>query len=364
MKSGLRLIILSFTDRGADLADRVKKTDLFIATHRRCAGGRLKEMVKEAFAECDAILFIGATGIAVRAIAPFVKSKLTDPAVLVADERGRFIIPILSGHVGGANEIAETLAEHLEMTAVITTATDINGVISIDSWAVRHHLFIENASKIKDVSMKVLRGEKIRVLSDISLDDVPPEFEPVCKCDGASSGPPEISCPPETSCSSEAPCPPDVYIGPRKLDFLRESSLCLTPKVLFVGIGCRRGTPESEIAAFFEEVFALHHLSRNAVAGVASIDLKADEEGLLRFCGGQGFPVHFFTGEELMQVEGEYEFSSSHFVKKTTGVDSVCERAAVRLAETRGADFSRRRVQFIQKKIAKNGVTIAIAISE
>lgn len=344
MKSGLRLTILSFTDRGANLADRVKKTDLFIATHRRCGGGRLKEMVCEAFAESDAILFIGATGIAVRAIAPFVKSKLTDPAVLVADERGRFIIPILSGHVGGANEIAETLAEHLEMTAVITTATDINGVISIDSWAVRRHLFIENASKIKDVSMKVLRGEKIRVLSDISLDDVPPEFEPVCKCDGASSGPLETS------------CPPDVYIGPLEFDFLRESSLCLTPKMLYVGIGCRRGTPESEIASFFEEVFALHHLSRNAVAGVASIDLKADEDGLLDFCEGRGFPVHFFSGEELMQVRDDYEFSGSSFVKEITGVDSVCERAAVRLAEKVGAE----RVQFIQKKRSKNGITIAI----
>lgn len=373
MNTGLKMTILSFTDRGAELAERVMTTEMFSASHRRCSGGRLKEMVSDAFESSDAILFIGAAGIAVRAIAPFVKSKLTDPAVLVADEFGRFVIPILSGHVGGANEIATMLSENLGMTAVITTATDINGALSIDTWAVKHRLTIENAPKIKGVSMKVLSGQKIRVLSEAALDEIPDIFEltdisggefrdedvPIVNTEEAYKG----------LCGTN-PQKPDVYIGVRTFDFLKDHSLCLTPKMLYIGIGCRRGTPESAISALFEEVFSLHHLSRNAVAGIASIDLKADEAGLINFCKNNRLPLRFFSSDELLKLHGSYEFSSSSFVRNVTGVDSVCERAAVKFAEVE-TTFSEKQcfdsrcpVRFLQKKMSKNGVTIAVAVQQ
>ncbi|MDO4754271.1 MAG: cobalamin biosynthesis protein, partial [Bacillota bacterium] len=312
--------------------------------------GSLKETVRQAFAESDAIWFIGATGIAVRAIAPFVKSKLEDPAVLVSDELGTFIIPLLSGHVGGANDLATTFARHFSMIPVITTATDIHGVISIDSWAVKKGYSIENPSKIKDVSMKVLRGERIDVWSDVRLDDIPREFHLLCNGCGDSDTA-------ETLPHAEEM--PDVYIGHKTPAFLGEKTLCLTPKTLYVGIGCKRGTSEEAIASLFEEVFTAHRLSEKAVIAVSSIDLKADEEGLLAFCRKRGYPVCFYSAEDLTHLRGEYVFSMSPFVKGVTGVDSVCERAAVKSAEVRESGFER--VELLCKKTAKNGVTVAVA---
>lgn len=332
---------MSFTDRGEDLARRVRETALFETNHERCGGGRLKEAVSAAFRTGDAVLFIGAAGIAVRAIAPLVKSKLTDPAVLVADESGKFIIPILSGHIGGANDLALLLAEHLDMIPVITTATDVNGVLAVDSWAVKQGLRIENPEKIKEVSMKVLRGETLNVECDIPwiFGEIPPVF----------------------SFSRENPA--SVRIGVSDYpDALRGQALRLTPKLLHVGIGCRRGTSSEAVADLFDDVFASLHLSRNAVAEIASIDLKADEAGLLRFCRDRGYPVRFFSGEQLRDLKREYAFSVSDFVKGVTGVESVCERAAVKSAETADEiDGRNEAVGLLLKKTSKNGVTVAVA---
>ena len=134
------------------------------------------EWVKENFNSCDALVFIGAVGIAVRAIAKYIKSKLSDPAVIVIDELGKFTIPLLSGHVGGANKIAAEIAEYISSTPVITTATDINHVFSVDSWAVSQNLKIKKSFMIKEVSSKVLHGEKIIIKSDIPIKGSCPDM--------------------------------------------------------------------------------------------------------------------------------------------------------------------------------------------
>ena len=124
-----------------------------------------KEFTRRCFAGCDAIVFIGAAGIAVRMIAPLVKAKDTDPAVLVIDEKGRFVIPILSGHIGGANALAMRLATLLHATPVITTATDVNGVFAVDVWATQNGCAIPDTQHIKAVSAALLVGQSVGVQS-------------------------------------------------------------------------------------------------------------------------------------------------------------------------------------------------------
>ncbi len=139
----------------------------------------LKQVVKEAFQEKEAILFVGAAGIAVRLIAPWVQDKLKDPAVLVIDEQGRYAIPILSGHVGGCNELAETAAQILGAEPVITTATDLRQAFAVDVFAAENELVISDRELAKQISAAELRGEKIGFFSDYPVDGiVPAEITP------------------------------------------------------------------------------------------------------------------------------------------------------------------------------------------
>lgn len=135
--------------------------------HERCTDGTIHsfysvgEVINEQFYQCDRILFIGAAAIAVRVIAPYLKSKTTDPAVLVADEDGKFLISLLSGHIGGANEWCSTLAERLGAAPVITTATDTRGMFAVDLFAGKHRLRIVNPVMIQDISGRILNHEPV-----------------------------------------------------------------------------------------------------------------------------------------------------------------------------------------------------------
>jgi cobalt-precorrin 5A hydrolase len=115
---------------------------------------------------CDGLVFVSATGIAVRSIAPFIKSKKSDPAVAVVDESGHFSISLLSGHIGGANDLAQLIAEKIGAQAVVTTATDVNGKIAIDVTAKKNGLFITSMPMAKEVSASVLSGERIGFFSE------------------------------------------------------------------------------------------------------------------------------------------------------------------------------------------------------
>ena len=275
------------------------------------------------FSGVDAMVFVGSTGIAVREIAPHVRDKATDPAVVSIDELGRFCVPLLSGHIGGANDLALELANALDATPVITTATDINKRFSVDAWAARNGYESASLSRAKAVSAAILE------------QDVP------LKCDF----------------SIVTPLPNGVVLGDSgevgiRISVYREEpfekTLRMIPKILHLGIGCRKGTPVETIREAVDEVLLAHNIDRRAVKCAASIDLKAEESGLLAFCQEQKLPVTFYSAEELKSVPGE--FTPSAFVQSITGVDNVCERAALIGAE-----------KLIVKKAARNGVTVALA---
>lgn len=276
------------------------------------------------FSRRDALIFIGAAGIAVREVAPFVRDKKTDPAVLCIDERASFVIPLLSGHIGGANRLAIALANSLGAVAAITTATDVNGKFAVDEFAARNGCAISDMQLAKAFAAAILERE-------LPLQSAFPVVSPL---------------PGGVVFGNEGDL--GLYIGcDEKSPFTK--TLRLVPKKLRVGVGCRRGTPEETIEAAIRDVFAENRLDLRAISGVFSIDLKKDETGLLAACRKNGWPVRFYSAEQLCAVPGD--FTKSEFVASVTGVDNVCERAALLGAET-----------LLVRKTALRGVTVAVAL--
>ena len=277
----------------------------------------------DCFASSELLVFVGSCGIAVRKIAPFVHDKRTDPAVVCVDEKGTFVIPLLSGHIGGANALARRIADSLNATAVITTATDINRRFSVDTWATEHGCAISSMKLAKAVSAAILEGA-IPLKSDFPVASNLPNG--VIPADTGHLG---------------------IYLTVTDKEPF-ENTLRLIPKRLHLGIGCRRGTSKEAIESAVMQVFRENRLDFRAVSCAASIDLKQDEEGLLSFFREQNIPIRFYTAEELSAVSGD--FTPSAFVKTVTGVDNVCERSALM-----GAD------EIIVRKTACHGVTVAVA---
>lgn len=275
------------------------------------------------FRWADALVFVGACGIAVREIAPHVRDKQTDPAVICVDELGQFVIPLLSGHIGGANRLSAQIAEWLHAVPVITTATDRNGKFSVDSWAAENGFVIGDMRRAKLVSAAVLEQE-VPLCCDFPVVSAYPDGV-VPGRDGALG-----IC---ISCRTDSPF---------------DETLHLIPKILHVGIGCRKGTGDGAIRDAVTQVLAEHGLDLRAVSRVASIDLKAEEPGLLKFCRDYGLTPVFYSAAELAGVSGR--FHASDFVQRVTGVDNVCERAALLGAE-----------ELIVGKTAIHGVTVAVA---
>ena len=280
-----------------------------------------KQVYAAAFAGADALIFVGACGIAVREIAPYVRDKKTDPAVVCLDERAKFVIPLLSGHIGGANALAARLAQALCAAAVITTATDVNGKFAPDAWAAQHGCAISDMQLAKVAAAAILER-------DIPLCSAFPITTPL----------PGGTVPGRTGALG-------IYIGCEVQEPFAQT-LRLIPRKLHVGLGCRRGSTKEAIETAIRTVFRQHALDLRAIAGVSSIDLKQDEPGLLAACRENGWSVRFYPAEQLRAVPGT--FTGSEFVSSVTGVDNVCERAACLGAQ-----------KLLVQKTALDGVTVA-----
>ena len=330
----MKIRILTFSDRGENVAEKLcrhlLKTDE--ADYMRCGETiTLSGWTAENFPVADALIFVGACGIAVRAVAPFLESKATDPAVIVVDELEHYVIPILSGHLGGANDLAVRIAHLLSAEAVITTATDINGVFAIDSWAGYQDMCVLDTDKIKSVSARLLDGGSIRIKSNFPIVGKEPAGVILTSEDTA-----------------------DVHVSTRRKgifgDRTSKDPLIIVPHIAVLGIGCRKGTSAVTLERCFERVMEELDIFEEAFYKVCTIDLKKNEPGIHEFCRTHGFSVTAFSAEELKKVPGE--FSGSAFVEDITGVDNVCERSAVL-----GAGDGR----LVMKKTAWEGATMAVA---
>lgn len=290
------------------------------------------EWISDSFKMRAPIVFIGAAAIAVRYIAPYVADKRSDSPVIVIDEMGQYVIPILSGHLGGANELAKELAGIIAAQPVITTATDINETFAVDIFAKKNGLKICNKEGIKKVSSKLLNEGHITMAVNPSLEydkDMIP------------------SCIEEVSFDKYA----DLYIDTfENEDKASDCLLKLVFKPYVLGLGCKKNTSYEHIEKFVSENLCKAGISKDQIAFMASIDLKKKEYGLLQFESFNRIPFLTYSGQELEKVNGD--FTESDFVKKITGVDNVCERAAMMACKEDG--------KIVVKKLARDGVTMAI----
>ncbi len=321
----MRLELIAFTRRGEALAEELAGLLCRAGHQAACTreGLRVEDWAVRAFQRSEGLVFVGAAGIAVRAVAPCVRHKSLDPAVVVLDERGRFVIPILSGHLGGANDLTREIAGLLGAQAVITTATDVNGVFSVDQWARRQNLAVCNPERILAVSAALLAGKPVTVWSRWPVSGhIPDGLRP------AGRGEAQVV-----------------------VDWARPEgeALWLCPRTICLGMGCRRGTPMETLEQAALAALDRACLPRQGVARICTIDRKGDEPGLLALCRAWKLPLTTYSEEELAGVPGI--FPASEFVRQITGVDNVCQRAA--LAE--GGEL------LMEKRILAHGVTAALA---
>ena len=275
----MRIAIYTITSHGAQIAEKISRK---INGCRNFIKGRdfdrLSEIVDDTFKKYDALIFITSTGIAVRMIAKHIESKLTDPAVLVIDELGQHVISLLSGHIGGANELTLKVAESINAEAVITTATDINNKLAIDSLALK-------------VGVKPEPKEAIKIINSAILKEEP------------------------------------VYLTAGK------TIMKLTPLKLIVGIGCKRGTTKEIISKAVEAALKKIDQPIERIGLIASVDIKRDEAGLKEYAKMIGKEIKFFNVETLQNTIERYNLSESEFVKRKIGVGNVCEAAALSSVE-------------------------------
>lgn len=293
----MRKAILTLTEQGKILAEKISEK---VGGQIFCKGKDfhdMKNFVAEIFTKFDAIIFICAAGIAVRMIAPHIVSKLSDPAVIVIDERGKNCISLLSGHIGGANNLTLEISRAINSNPVITTATDVEKNFSADSFANNFGLVPENKNLIKKINSAILNGEEIFFTA-----------------------------------------------GNFKMN--------LRPKNLIAGIGCRRGTSEEKIFSAISAACKIISQPVERIKILASVDKKSDEVGLLNFAKNFHREIKFFSAEELQKKIDEYKLEESDFVKKNIGAGNVCEAAALCCVES--GKFA------LTKKKFFNEVTIAL----
>lgn len=347
-RKDMYLSVISFTENGKQLSESIVKLlerELEIRLYTKCEAGikdnrysdilfvkaSVGDWAKERMQEQNALLFIGACGIAVRAVAPHLTDKLHDVPVLVMDEKGKYVIPILSGHIGGANDLAIHIAKKTGAEPVITTATDLNKKFAVDLFAKRNNLYIANKGGIVKVSSKALAGKEITISIEAGY---------------------EITC--EETGVQIVPYPPtgfvDVVVTSQNDMF--DASVILKPREYVVGFGCKRGKNVSEIDRFITKTIKKKGISIRQIFAISSVSQKQDEQGIIEWCRTEGIPFFTYTAEELQEVTGT--FTKSVFVKNQVGVDNVCERAAVKACGEGG--------KLICPKVAENGMTIAIAM--
>jgi len=336
--------IICLTEKGAELALKLSRlmppAAVFIPERLRGKhkNGDLeaveffshwKDTFSEVFSKYKQIICIMAAGIVVRSLADLISSKFTDPAVVVVDEAGQFAVSLLSGHVGGANRLAQQAAVCLNGQAVITTATDVSNKPAVDMLAVQMGALLEPLTNIKLINRLLAEGKEVNIYSAFPLIKA---FQtgfrwqewPVSDRNGEMAG----------QVAAMKFMEPAVIIGPHKLgtDSMSEY-IQIKPQNLVVGIGCRRGVEYSEVREAFEAVMTRFGLDKACVKYLATIDIKSEEEAIRQLTVEMGIPVLTFSKNEISALDGSYE--SSEWVREKVGVGGVCEPAA-RLAAKQG----------------------------
>ncbi|WP_455125287.1 cobalt-precorrin 5A hydrolase [Ruminococcus sp.] len=296
----MKIAYFWMTQKGHDLTCRLQKAMGGIIEPK----AEFPKTVQRDFQDCDALVFVMAMGIVVRTIAPLIRSKDKDPAVIVLDQNGTFAISLLSGHLGGANYLTKRIAAAIQAQPVITTATDVQGVLSFDEVAKQNDLCIENLEELKYISGALLDGKTIDLYSELPLQT--PYFCALINVTETPTAPYRV-----VISSNTYPPEEDVH------------TLFLRPKNLVIGIGCKRDTIPEHLEICFQEFLQTHHLSRLSVTTMATIQRKKREPAILALCEKYGFQLEIVPDDAIRNCG--HIFEESAFVQQITGLPAVAE---------------------------------------
>lgn len=320
------MAVFALTKNGAETAARILKSQkkagqrqalVFLPSRYQaeypesCALDKpLAEKLKTVWNQYSQFVFIMATGIVVRSVAPLLKNKAVDPAVVVLDEKGEFVISLLSGHQGGANQLARELAELMGAQPVITTATDVEGISALDELARRNNCFLEGAGYWQQVAASLLDSIPVGLFSTINTSVKFPSCVQTLDLDHLN-----------TAKVQGMICLTEQIIPAQNLP-----RVILRPRNLVVGVGCRKDTDCQAIVRAVKETLSASSLSPFSIAHLATIERKKDEPGLVAAASELGVPLKWVSAKEIQAVEDR--FPTSDFVKSKMGVGAVAEPAA------------------------------------
>jgi len=356
---------------------------------------KLSDTLQDNFNKYSSHICIFATGIAVRLIAPVLNSKLNDPSVVVLDDRAFYAVSLVSGHIGGANDLALSVANITGAKPVITTATDVNELISIDTIAKKNNLIIENPEMIKKVNMAFLKNNKIQISDSFNLVNpyIPDDF----KLDKNQENKKKYQNNVKVSCTDKDTKISDnvkvfcadknikisdnvkVFCADKNIKIsdnvkvfctnknikisdnvkvfctdkditIPDNTLVLRPLSLTVGMGCNRNTSFKELFDFLVSCFKENKLCLKSISTIATTSVKKDEKGLLELADKLNISIIFYEKQELNSVKNIQ--NPSEMVQKHLGVKSVCEAAAILASQSKN---------LIIPKIIKKNATIAVA---
>ena len=338
---------IAVTANGAKLAHKLRQAlggDVYVKEQYSTGAdeisfGRLRDLVEDVFYAYKALIFFSSTGIAVRMIAPYIVHKSKDPAVVVLDERGTFAVSLLSGHLGGANELTEKIAVILHAQPVITTATDRHELTAPDVIARELELVPHPFEHIKTINAVLVEGRSIPYYID----------EAWGRADSYAKALRQLGISAQLLRRDEltAPC---VFLSPERFDM--PGVLVLAPRVLIAGIGCRRGTAEELIDKAVSQALSMAQCSDMQIKTVVSTEVKADEQGLLSWAQHRGAAVHFYGNEVMQKAVDRFHLPESAFVKQQIGIGNVCEAAVLSYNE---------RAHIILPKTKFEKVTVSLA---
>lgn len=327
----MRIGVLALTSGGRKLAAKIAE---------ELPGSNVigvKQGIATAFLEnwekCDAFVAIMATGITIRAIAPLLKNKTLDPAVIGLDEKGSHVISLLSGHLGGANLLAHKIAAITTGTAVITTASDTLNLTALDLWAKTHNLRAADRNVFTQASSILVNTGALRIYAEVDIEALPPGLTAVENEDDA-----------------------DLVISNK---LMNPERLVLHPANLVIGIGCNRNTPVGEFEEALGELFEKLSLSILSIRNIASIDAKNDEEGLLLFAEKNGWHIDFFGSDEINMVT---DVDISYAALKAVGAKGVAEPTALLSANTTTLLSRKHKWQNITMAVARAPFTLSAQV--
>jgi cobalt-precorrin 5A hydrolase len=314
-----------------------------------CLDKKFGDFIMETYSTVDALVAVMATGIIIRSVAPLLVSKLTDPAVVAVDATGKFAISLLSGHLGGANDLARIIAQGIGATPVITTASDVIGKMSVEDIAKTLHATIQTPKSLVAVNAAIVNGDKLIVVLVGDLK-IPPDAVGCYEVKTAADSKQAL----EVINQYDA----GIIIAKEPLSIISNVKpfVILKTKSIVVGLGARKESSEESVIEAVEKALASVSIPLGRVDRFATVDIKKDSKPLVNAVSKLGAPLEFLSVDALRSVNHGDLSPDSAMVQEKIGVGGVCERAAILIAGKNS--------KLLLKKTKLNGVTVAIAVGE